>query len=197
MAENNNTELRAKITEDALVNRKLIINSTIDESLIEIVCMQILKFNEEDSIRESMEVGFDRKENPILIFLNSHGGEVVNSLAAIGMFEMSKTPIVTIGLGHVSSAAAVILLSGHRRLCLPYTQIMIHEISGRAEGKINRLSDYLDESKNLQTLYNKIIMAKTKISKQQLDEAYTLNKDWTFGFKEAKRLGVVDDLFKF
>jgi ATP-dependent Clp protease protease subunit len=197
MAEDLNAELRAKITEDALVNRKLIVNSIIDEKLIETVCIQIIKFNEEDDMLEADNPKYKRVEHPIFLFLNSHGGQVINSLAIIGIIELSRTPIITVGMGHVSSAATLILLSGHKRTCFPYTRIMIHEIGGGVEGKINQQEEYLGESKKLQEIYNKIIISRTKITKEQLNNVYKSNKDWSFGYKDAKHLGVVDSLYQF
>ena len=105
------SDLVDKILEDNLVNRRLMINGLVDDELIHLITMQILKFNEEDDIIEDSEANlvnkkFDRNDDPIKIFINSPGGKVVPSLSIISAIESSKTPVFTYCLGQAASAAA-------------------------------------------------------------------------------------------
>lgn len=194
-------DLRDKIVEDALVNRKLMITGKIDDDLIDLVTMQIFKCNEEDDVEEAKESAlkeearsFDRSEDPIRIFINSPGGNVISSLSIISAIESSKTPVYTYGLGHASSAAALILLSGHKRFAQKYCQIMIHEMSYGVHGSLTDIKESYLDTKKLQKVYDEIITRKTKIKQQQLDEIYLCKKDWYLNSAEALKLKIVDQI---
>src|ERR1039457_5258886 len=98
-------ELRDKILEDNLVNRKLVINGAINEAVVDLITLQIFKFNEEDDESEFEQLKFteqyrtfDRASDPIKIYINSPGGEVLPSLSVISAIESSKTPVETYAL---------------------------------------------------------------------------------------------------
>lgn len=195
-------ELRDRIIEDSLVNKKLIINGVISDSLIELITMQIFKFNDEDDLHEAAEAKLDKKcrtyernDDPIQLYINSPGGNVISSLSIISAIEASKTPVYTYALGHAASAAALILMSGHVRFCQKYCSIMIHEMSGRMDGTGNEHKDYMKETDKLQKIYDEIIIKNSKIKQAQLNDVYTRNKDWYLSSSEALKYKVVDEIF--
>ena len=197
---NMSSDLVDKILEDNLVNRRLMINGLVDDELIHLITMQILKFNEEDDIIEDSEANlvnkkFDRNDDPIKIFINSPGGKVVPSLSIISAIESSKTPVFTYCLGQAASAAAIILLSGHKRFCQKYSTVMIHEMSSGLHGAIQDMKEYLIDCKKSQYMYDEIITKNTKIKQSQLDDCYLHKRDWSFTSAEILKFKICDEIF--
>ena len=193
-------DLRDKILEDNLVNRKLMINGVVDETLIDLVVMQILKFNEEDDALEAADSNsitklFNRQADPIRIYINSPGGKVIPSLSLISAIESSKTPILTYCLGQAASAAAVILLSGHRRFAQKYSTVMIHEMSGGCHGSVQDQKEFVMDSETLQKMYDEIITGNTKIKQAKLNEVYLHKRDWTLTSADMLKYKIIDELF--
>jgi ATP-dependent Clp protease protease subunit len=195
-------ELRDKILEDNLVNRKLIINGGVDDCLIDLAVMQILKFNEEDAAIEEEDNKlaeqfrtFKREDDPIKIYINSPGGKVISSLSLISAIESSKTPVYTYCLGQAASAAAIILLAGHKRFCQKYSTAMIHEMSAGVQGTIQDHKEFIIDSDILQKMYDEIITKNTKIKHSQLKDVYEHKKDWTFTSFDMLKYKIVDELF--
>lgn len=80
----------------------------------------ILKCNKEDKDKPIEE------RQPIKVYIASPGGNVVTLWTIIQAIQHSKTPVWTINMSYAYSAAAEILVAGHKRYCLPGTQTMFH-----------------------------------------------------------------------
>jgi ATP-dependent Clp protease, protease subunit len=77
-----------------------------------------------------MSINIPQEENPITVIINSSGGDVYTSFAIIDAIRGCKSPINTVGTGHIMSAASLILASGTgKRILTPNTSVMIHEMS--------------------------------------------------------------------
>src|ERR1035441_6151200 len=72
----------------------------------------------------------DDNEDPIELYINSHGGSVSGLFNIYDVMQMIKTPIRTICAGRCSSAAAVMLAAGTKgeRCAFSNSRIMIHGI---------------------------------------------------------------------
>lgn len=81
---------------------------------------------------ESYDSGED-----IYMYINSPGGDMKAMFAIYDTMNYIKPDIVTVGMGQVASAAALILATGTKgkRHSLPNTDIMIHQPSGGTSGQ--------------------------------------------------------------
>ena len=86
--------------------RVLIVNKDIDNSVIESYAIRILRWNDEDK-----NVPSDKRQ-PITILIHSCGGDLFSTLFLIDIIKQSKTPIHTVGMGLVASAAYYIYING-------------------------------------------------------------------------------------
>lgn len=188
-------DLREKILEDNLVNRKLMITGAVDDDLIDLIVMQIFKFNEEDNSSELTHKHFNREDDPIKIYINSSGGKVIPSLSIISAIETSKTPVYTYCLGQACSAAAVVLLAGHKRYIQKYSTVMIHEMSAGAHGQLQDLKETVLDINRTQAMYDEIIIKNTKIKQAQLNDCYLHKRDWSLSAAECLKLKIADELF--
>ena len=87
-----------------LKNREILWNEDIDDCTVD-VALYIRKWNAED---RGIPVS-ERK--PIKILINSDGGSVDVVMNVIDMISLSKTPVITIGLGRVYSAGGLLLMA--------------------------------------------------------------------------------------
>ncbi|MDD4778992.1 MAG: ATP-dependent Clp protease proteolytic subunit [Tissierellia bacterium] len=175
-----------------LSNREIFINQDIDEYVVD-YSLKIIEWNKED---KNIPIE-DRKK--IKIFINTDGGDVTAMNSMINAIQLSKTPCITIGMGKVFSAGAMILLASKERWVFKNTIVMIHKGSSGIISDVNKIIDY---SKFLEkdNEYNKqYILDNTKITPKKYKEVE--NKDWYIFASECLEWGIatkiidnIDDL---
>ena len=190
---NSGMPLREKIWSVLLQDKNILINGDIDEQLIEKAVMQIYIFNEIDDYNETQAVGYVRQ--PIKIFINSSGGLLDEAFSLISAIESSKTPVITIGLGKVMSAAFLILLSGHTRLAQRYSTLMYHQGSAGIIGEFNKMIEYAKHWENCQTIVEDYVIRQSKIKKKKLQEIFSHKQDWYMNASEAYDLGIIHGIY--
>ena len=135
--------------------------------------------------------GLDNVE-PIVIYINTDGGELYAALSIVAAIEASRTPVYTVNLGKAFSAGFLILIAGHKRFGMPYSSYLFHEgancIIGDAHKAIQNADYY---KKSLQTIKS-IILDNTDIG----HELYQLHEkdDWWFDVEEAYAMKVIDEI---
>lgn len=107
-------------------NRVIYIDYDIDEELMRDVGRQIIEYNRKD---KGLPV---EKRKPVVILINSCGGSLDSTYATVAIIEASKTPVYTVNTNCAYSAAGLLLIAGHKRYCMPRSQVLIH--SGSASG---------------------------------------------------------------
>lgn len=89
----------------------------------------ILRCNQEDKNKPVDE------RKPIKIFISSCGGCVITLWSIIQAIQTSKTPVWTINFSYAYSAAAELLVAGHKRFAFKGTQAMFHRGSAYYGGE--------------------------------------------------------------
>lgn len=166
--------------------RKIIINQEVSDDLLEKVCMMILRWNKDDK-------GLSQeKRNPICIYVNSSGGDVILSMNILDVIKNSITPVITVGFGICASMASHILASGHIRYCFNNTVVLYHDgqagyVSSGNKGKdIQKFYDELDNR------MAKFMIENTKMSAEFLEEIK--DREYYIFANEAKERGIVDKI---
>ncbi|NBK77284.1 hypothetical protein D5272_01380 [bacterium D16-76] len=165
--------------------REIMWNADIEDDILE-VSLAIRKWNVEDN---GIEVD---KRVPIKIFINSDGGSVDAVMNVIDLIKLSKTPVITIGMGKVYSAGGLLLMAGHKRYIFKHTSCLIHDGSSGAVGSIGKLIDNLKFTEKLEALIKEYIISSTKITEQMFDANY--RRDWFMFSDEMLELGVADEI---
>lgn len=165
--------------------REIMWNADIEDDILE-VSLAIRKWNVEDN---GIEVD---KRVPIKIFINSDGGSVDAVMNVIDLIKLSKTPVITIGMGKVYSAGGLLLMAGHKRYIFKHTSCLIHDGSSGAVGSIGKLIDNLKFTEKLEALIKEYIISSTKITEQMFDANY--RRDWFMFSDEMIELGVADEI---
>jgi ATP-dependent Clp protease protease subunit len=182
--------------------RSIYIDGTIDQTMATTVIKTI---NEQRAEAEealgSYEYHFHKKVDlpPMKLYMNSYGGEVLSALGIydyIRAWEGDKSMITSVGIGMVASAALFPFLASNERYCYPHTRFLIHSVSGGVWGAAKDIDDYSRETKVLIGYINEIILSRTNITKEYLDEISNSKIDKWIGAKDAVELGICQDIIR-
>lgn len=168
-------------------NRLIIIDFDIDNSLMREIGELIMEYNRQDK-----GIPVDEREK-IVVLINSYGGDLESTYATIAIMELSKTPIITVNMNCAYSAAGLLLLAGHKRYCMPRSQMLIH--SGSASGISGNYEDVQENAKSYKKMVEdmrEFILAKTKIDKALFNK--NKSKDWYLDYNQQVSLGCVDGI---
>lgn len=86
-------------------------------------------------------------EHPMKLYINSDGGNLIDTFALIDVMRTSLIPITTIGMGHLMSSAFILFAAGTKgqRAIAKNTSIMIHQFSHEYIGKYHDMRSYTQE----------------------------------------------------
>lgn len=175
-------------------SRDILLFQEINETSALDVVNKILEINRVDDQKEK-ELK-DYKREPIKLYISTYGGSVYDGLAVVDAISNSKTEVHTIATGKVMSMGLPILLSGHKRYGDKYGTIMYHEVTNYVWDKATEIRRTLDETNRLQGVVDEIILSKTAILKDKLDEVKEKKIDWYISMQEALRLNIVEEIIK-
>lgn len=167
-----------------LKERIIFLAGPITDVLANVVIAQLLFLEHEDPKKD------------IKLYINSPGGIATAGLAIYDTMQYIKPDVSTICLGMAASAAAVILTAGQKgkRLALPNSEILLHQVMGGAEGQaveVQIAAKHIIEVKNRITQ----ILAKhtgQPVAKIERDT----DRDFYLNPPEAKSYGVIDQIIK-
>jgi len=168
-------------------NRVVYVDYDIDNTLMREVGRQILEYNRVDKGKPSNE------RTPIVMLINSCGGDLSATYATIAIMETSITPIITVNMNEAYSAAGLLLMAGHKRYCMPRSQILIH--SGSAQGIGGNYEDIQESTKSYKKMVEEMrefIVSKTNIDKALMKK--NQSRDWYLDTSEQINLGCVDEV---
>ena len=165
-----------------LKDRIIFLGEAIDDHVANIVIAQMLFLAAED------------KEKDIKFYINSPGGSVSAGLAIYDTMQYIKCPVSTICVGVAASMASVLLAAGApgKRLALPNSEIMIHQVMGGAEGQASDIKIRAEHILKIKDKMNKILAEHTgqKISTIEKDS----DRDNFMSSEEAKKYGLIDKI---
>ena len=166
--------------------RVLIVNKDIDNSVIESYAIRILRWNDEDK-----NIPSDKRQ-PIIILIHSCGGDLFSTLFLIDIIKQSKTPIHTVGMGLVASAAYYIYINGHDRLAFENTVFLQHDGTISIADSNSKVKDFMAFNDLMEDRIKESILTQTKIDSDFYDK--TFDKEYYFFADKGKELGVVDKI---
>lgn len=168
-----------------LRKREILWNSDVASNMME-VAMYIQKWNVEDK-------GIPVEERkPIKIFINTDGGCANTIMHIIDTIKLSKTPVITIGMGKAYSAGGLLLMAGHKRYIFKHTTCLLHDGSSGAYGDTGKLMDNLRFTEKFESMVRDYVIASTKITPEMYDQNY--RRDWWMFSDEIIEYGVADEI---
>jgi ATP-dependent Clp protease protease subunit len=166
------------LMERILKTRNILLSGEINKTLAERVIRQLILLEAES-------------EEPIRVFIDSPGGDADAGYAIFDMMRFVKPQVVTIGMGLVASAGAIILLAvpKERRLGLPNSHYLIHQPMSGMRGVATEIEIHARELDRLRRRINKLISEETG---QPLDKVEKdTDRDYWMGAEEAQGYGLI------
>lgn len=136
----------------------------------------------------------DDPKAPILVTINSPGGEAYTGLGIYDTLRYTACPVYTLVNGLCASAGIVILLSAEkeRRFSLPSSRFMIHQPSGGASGTASDIEIKAENMKALRQMYFDIIAERCGRAADEVTER--AKRDFWLGAGEALEYGLVNKI---
>ncbi|XP_059609408.1 ATP-dependent Clp protease proteolytic subunit [Phlebotomus argentipes] len=138
----------------------------------------------------------EHSTKPIHMYINSPGGSVTAGLAIYDTMQYVKPPIATWCVGQACSMGSLLLAAGEpgMRHSLPHARIMIHQVSGGAQGQATDIQIHAEEIIKLKKVLTNIYVKHTKQSYDLLHAK--MERDTFLNAEEAKTLGLIDSVLE-
>ena len=135
----------------------------------------------------------DPKRN-ITMHIDTPGGSVLNGLSIVDVMNYIPNNIQTINTGMAASMGSILLGAGTKgmRSSLPFSKVMIHQVSSGARGHVadNRIS-HMESEKYNYVLFNML----ADFSGKPFDEVMEVaNRDKWFTAEEILKFGLIDEV---
>jgi ATP-dependent Clp protease protease subunit len=142
---------------------------------------------------------FLQMEDPkkdIHLYINSPGGSVTAGLAIYDTMQFMTCDVNTYCIGMAASMGAVLLAAGTRgkRFALPNSDIMIHQVSGGAQGTASDVERTVEFMYKLKKRLTRILAEHTSKTEEQVKA--DSDRDYYMSAQEAKDYGLVDEVVK-
>lgn len=165
--------------------RKIYLNCEIDENIIDTAVYHILRYNRLDK-----DIPIEKRK-PIIIYINSPGGNVSDGYSLIDAIRLSKTPVYTVNLALAASMGFLIFIAGHKRYAMPHSEFLMHDGSTMGFDSTAKMRDRMEfETVELEKMTKEYIQSCTNIDDELYDAKYRC--EWYFLPRKAKEIGAVD-----
>jgi ATP-dependent Clp protease protease subunit len=163
-----------------LKDRIVFLGTPITEDIANLIVAQLIHLESEDP------------DKNISIYINSPGGSVYAGLAIYDTMQYIKPDLQTICVGVAMSMGALLLAGGAngKRMALPNSKILIHQVSGGFSGQATDIEIHAKEIIDVRKRLDEII---AKHTGQPLEKvAKDTERDYFMSAEEAKAYSIVD-----
>lgn len=160
--------------------------------------IQSTDFTSEDSgagvsyLIRALRVLDEISSHPIILYINSPGGDILAGMALIQTMRDLRSPVHTFVVGQAASMAGIVAVAGAKRFAYPCARWLLHRGKGGAEGDHEDILIQAKELKIIDSYADQVLLNFTKIKPDQLEELQ--RKDFWLGAKEAIHYGIVDQI---
>jgi ATP-dependent Clp protease protease subunit len=164
-----------------LLNERIIFLGTpINDDIANLVVAQMIHLESEDPDKD------------ISMYINSPGGSVYAGLAIYDTMQFIKPDVQTICVGVAMSMGALLLAGGSpgKRMSLPNSKILIHQVSAGFQGQATDIEIHAKEILDSRRRLDEII---AKHTGQTLEKVtHDTERDYFMSAEEAKEYSIVD-----
>ena len=167
-----------------LKDRIIFIGTGIDDGVANSVIAQMLFLQMQDPKKD------------IHIYINSPGGSVTSGLAIYDTMQFLTCDVNTYCIGIAASMGAVLLTAGThgKRFCLPNSHVMIHQVSGGAQGTAADVERTIGFMFALKKRLNTILAKHTGKSEKQVEK--DADRDNYMSAEDSAAYGLVDKVLQ-
>lgn len=133
----------------------------------------------------------------ISLYINSPGGSVVDGLSVIDTMNFINSDVSTICMGMAASMGSVLLSNGAKgkRLVLPHSRIMIHQVSSAMRGTVSDMEiEFAETQRCKRDIYN-ILAKNTGHTFDEIEKLCDRN-NWFIGSEAVDELHIADKLIE-
>jgi len=167
-----------------LLDRIIFLGTEVTAEVANLIIAQLLFLESEDP------------EKPIMMYINSPGGDVTAGLAIYDTMHYIKAPVGTLCSGRAMSMGAVLLAAGEPglRSALPNSSILIHQPLGGVRGQAADIEIHAREILRLKVLLNDILVKHTGQDEDRVRN--DSDRDFFMTADEALAYGIIDRIVK-
>jgi ATP-dependent Clp protease, protease subunit len=161
-------------------DRILLIGEQVSDGLANYIIAQLLYLQMQDPGKD------------INIYINSPGGSVTAGLAMYDTMQLVTCDISTYCMGIAASMGSVLLTAGSqgKRFCLPNSHVMIHQVSGGAQGTASDVERTVEFMYSLKRRLNGILAKHTGRTVEEIEK--DSDRDNYMTAQQAAAYGIVD-----
>ncbi len=165
-----------------LKDRIVFLGEPIDDHVANLIIAQLLFLDAENSNKD------------IKFYINTPGGSVTAGLAIYDTMQFIKADVSTICVGVAASMGAVLLAAGTpgKRLALPNSEIMIHQVMGGFEGQATDIKIRSEHILKIKEKLNKLLAQHTGQEIKTIEK--DTERDHYLTPLEAKSYGLIDKI---
>lgn len=167
-----------------LKDRIIMLTGEINDAVASVVCSQLLFLESQDQTKD------------INLYINSPGGSVSAGLAIYDTMNFIKPDVSTVCMGIAASMGAFLLSSGTKgkRICLPNSEVMIHQPLGGASGQATDVQIAAEHIINTKRRLN-VILAKNTGQDLNVIQTATERDNW-LNAEAARDFGLIDRIIE-
>lgn len=167
-----------------LKERIVFLAGPINDAVANTVIAQLLFLEHQDAKKD------------IRLYINTPGGSVTAGMAILDTMEYIQPDVQTICVGLAASMGAVLLSAGKKgkRIALPNSEIMLHQVMGGAEGRASDIEITAKQILKIKEKINHILVKKTGQSLSRIEK--DTDRDFYLSSEEAKEYGIIDEIVR-
>jgi ATP-dependent Clp protease, protease subunit len=163
-----------------LAERIVFLGTPIDDQIANLIIAQLLHLESDDPDKD------------VFLYINTPGGSVYSGLAIYDTIQFIRPDVQTICVGVAMSMGSLLLAAGARgkRLALPNSRILIHQVSGGFEGQGTDIEIQAREVIGLKRRLEDIYAEHT--GKSATHVSHDMERDFFMSPHEAVDYGLID-----
>ena len=165
-----------------LKERIIFLGAPVDDQIANTIIAQLLFLESQDSKKD------------VRLYINSPGGSVSAGMAIYDTMQYIKPAVSTICVGLAASMAATLLASGAKgkRLALPNSEVMIHQVMGGAQGQAVDIKIQSEHILKIKERVDRILAKHTGQTQKKIEK--DTDRDNYMSAEEALKYGIVDHI---
>ena len=161
-----------------LKDRIIFLGSAIDDAVANTIIAQFLFLENQDP------------EKDIKLYVNSPGGSVTAGMAIYDTMQYIKPEVSTICVGMAASMGSVLLAAGAKRLVLPNSEVMIHQVLGGTRGQASDIQIHAERIIKMKRHLNEILASHSGQTFEKVEA--DADRDYFMSAEEAVTYGLAD-----
>lgn len=168
-----------------LKKRTIVLNTEIDENILETVVLPLKDFEQDDSFE------------PVTLILNTPGGSVADGLMLCNVIDNYKIPLEIIVPSYACSMGTIILCSGNKnpnitKKAYPFSFALFHSGQTYVGGESTSVEDVMNFNKSVDNKIRDYIVTNTNITEELYDAHH--RKQWYISAEEMLKYGLINEI---